>query len=247
MGNVIFDGYNFEDYGVVVSGSGTWNMPERRTVKDVIPGKHGALITDSGEFENVEIPYPAWIARGFAEKYEEFSRMLALHTDKYYRLEDSYHPDYYRMARVIPGIAPKTGTLNRSGEFTITFDCKPQKWLRSGEEPIEIKSELEIFNPTGFDAKPIITAPPNTTIAFSSISGGVTRLYTYEVEHAEDAYITYDADTEEAIDEYGFCANMYVGQVGDISGKGGTIYLPSGRSWISASKPIKLIPRFFVI
>lgn len=241
MGNIIFDGYNFEDYGVVVSGSGTWNMPERRTVKDVIPGKHGALITDSGEFENVEIPYPAWIARGFAEKYEEFSRMLTLHTDKYYRLEDSYHPDYYRMARVIPGITPKTGTLNRSGEFTITFDCKPQKWLRSGEEPIEIKSEFEIFNPTGFDAKPIITAPPNTQVLMWNYADGAPSILDiFEVEYFEELYITYDADTEEAVDEGGACANMYVGQTRSI-------FLRPGRTNISTNKPIKLIPRFFVI
>lgn len=117
MGNIIFDGYNSEDYGVVVSGSGTWNMPERRTVKDTIPGKHGALITDAGEFENVEIPYPAWIARGFAEKYEEFSRMLALHTDKYYRLEDSYHTDYYRMARLSPALLPRPARLTGRGVY----------------------------------------------------------------------------------------------------------------------------------
>jgi phage-related protein len=241
MGNIIFDGYNFEDYGVVVSGSGTWNMPERRTVKDTIPGKHGALITDAGEFENVEIPYPAWIARGFAEKYEEFSRMLALHTDKYYRLEDSYHTDYYRMARVVPGITPKTGTLNRSGEFTITFDCKPQKWLRSGEEPISIDGNFTIFNPTGFDAKPIITAPPKTQVLiWNYADGSPSILNFFEVEHFEELYITYDADTEEAMDEYGVCANMYVGQERSI-------FLRPGRTNISTNKPIKLIPRFFAI
>lgn len=37
MGNIIFDGYNFEDYGVVVSGGGTWNMPERLTIKKTYP------------------------------------------------------------------------------------------------------------------------------------------------------------------------------------------------------------------
>ena len=48
MGNIIFDGYNFEDYGVVVSGSGTWNMPERLIEKENVYGRHGALITDAG-------------------------------------------------------------------------------------------------------------------------------------------------------------------------------------------------------
>ena len=243
MGNIIFDGYNFEDYGVVVSGSGTWNMPERRTVKDTIPGRHGALITEAGEFENVEIPYPAWIAHGFAEKYEEFTRMLAMHTDKYYRLEDTYHPDYYRMARVVPGITPETGTLNRSGSFTVAFDCKPQKWLRSGEEAVDVsagRQGIKLFNPTPYDAKPLITAPQDVEITFSSTEGGVARLYTYPTAYAPWANIVYDADIEEATDSDGFGANEFVSQTNAIT-------LKPGLNYIWATKDIKIAPRWYVI
>ena len=242
MGNIIFDGCNFEDYGVVVSGSGTWNMPERRTVKDVIPGRHGALITDAGEFENVEIPYPAWIARGFAEKYEEFTRMLAMHTDKYYRLEDTYHSDYYRMARVVPGIIPKPGTLNRSGEFTVAFDCKPQKWLRSGEDAITVPAgkEIVLFNPVAYDAKPLVTAPQETEIAFSSLIGGVARLYTYPTAYTPWVDIIYDAEIEEAMDSEGFSVNEYISQTH-------TIALKPGENIVSATKDIKICPRWWVV
>ena len=235
MGNIIFDGYNFEDYGVVVSGGGTWNMPERLTQKDNVYGRHGALITDAGMFDNVEIPYPAWIARDFAEKYEAFSRMKALHTDKYYRLEDSYHPDYYRQARVIPGIIPNTGTLNRSGEFTISFDCKPQKWLRSGEEVLEIAERLELFNMTGFEAKPLIVIPSGATVTITDEGGNEASLATADF----GLETTYDADIEESIVGRSY-VNEYVTQVGTIS-------LKPGRNIVTCTAPIKLTPRFFVI
>jgi len=235
MGNIIFDGYNFEDYGVVVSGGGTWNMPERLTQKDNVYGRHGALITDAGMFDNVEIPYPAWIARDFAEKYEAFSRMMALHTDKYYRLEDSYHPDYYRQARVIPGIIPNTGTLNRSGEFTISFDCKPQKWLRSGEEVLEIAERLELFNMTGFEAKPLIVIPSGATVTITDEGGNEASLATADF----GLETTYDADIEESIVGRSY-VNEYVTQVGTIS-------LKPGRNIVTCTAPIKLTPRFFVI
>ena len=235
MGNIIFDGYNFEDYGVVVSGSGTWNMPERLTIKENVYGRHGALITDAGMFDNVEIPYPAWIARGFAEKYEDFSRMMALHTDKYYRLEDSYHPDYYREARVVPGIIPKPGTLNRSGEFTVAFDCKPQKWLRSGEEALEIAERLEIFNMTGYEAKPLIVIPSGASVTITDKDGNEASLATADF----GLETTYDADIEESIVGRSY-VNEYVTQVGTIS-------LKPGKNIVTCTAPIKLTPRFFVI
>lgn len=235
MGNIIFDGYNFEDYGVVVSGSGTWNMPERLTQKDNVYGRHGALITDAGMFDNIEIPYPAWIARDFADKYEAFSRMMALHTDKYYRLEDSYHPDYYRQARVVPGIIPKPGTLNRSGEFTVAFDCKPQKWLRSGEEVLEISERLELFNMTGFDAKPLIVIPSGASVTITDEDGNESSLATANF----GLETTYDADIEESIVGRSY-VNEYVTQVGTIS-------LKPGKNIITCTAPIKLKPRFYVI
>ena len=235
MGNIIFDGYNFEDYGVVVSGSGTWNMPERLTQKDNVYGRHGALITDAGMFDNIEIPYPAWIARDFADKYEAFSRMMALHTDKYYRLEDSYHPDYYRQARVVPGIIPKPGTLNRSGEFTVAFDCKPQKWLRSGEEVLEISERLELFNMTGYEAKPLIVIPSGASVTITDEDGNAASLETANF----GLETTYDADIEESIVGRSY-VNEYVTQVGTIS-------LKPGKNIITCTAPIKLTPRFYVI
>ena len=235
MGNIIFDGYNFEDYSVVVSGSGTWNMPERLTQKDNVYGRHGALITDAGMFDNIEIPYPAWIARDFAEKYEAFSRMMALHTDKYYRLEDSYHPDYYRHARVVPGIIPKPGTLNRSGEFTVAFDCKPQKWLRSGEEVLEISERLELFNMTGYEAKPLIVIPSGASVTITDEDGNAASLETANF----GLETTYDADIEESIVGRSY-VNEYVTQVGTIS-------LKPGKNIITCTAPIKLTPRFYVI
>ena len=235
MGNIIFDGHNFEDYGVVVSGSGTWNMPERLTEKENVYGRHGALITDAGMFDNVEIPYPAWIAREFAERYEDFSRMMALHTDKYYRLEDTYHPDYYRQAKVVPGIIPRPGTLNRSGEFTVAFDCKPQKWLRSGEEVLEITERLELFNMTGFEAKPLIVIPPGAVVRITDEDDNESFLNTANF----GINTTYDAETEESVCGRSY-VNEYVIQVGSIS-------LKPGRNIITCTAPIKLTPRFFVI
>ena len=44
----------------------------------------------------------------------------------------------------------------RAGDFEIVFDCKPQRYLMSGEAPIEISSNDVIFNPTLHDAHPLL-------------------------------------------------------------------------------------------
>ena len=57
----------------------------------------------------------------------------------YARLEDSYEPDYYRIAAVQ---APDS-LLNLYDEATaveVSFNCKPQRYLKSGEIPIIVEN-----------------------------------------------------------------------------------------------------------
>ena len=176
MGDVIFDGRRFSDFGVIVSGENTWAQPTRRVTKAQVPGRHGDLIVEAGEFDNVDISYPAGIMQDFdsyTNGWEQFEQFLAARSDRYYRLEDEYHPNYYRMARFVPGIAPKVGTLNRSGQFTVTFDCKPQKWLKSGEDEIVLTDYTDGYgvaftNPTEYDAFPEIQLTPKVTVELIS-------------------------------------------------------------------------------
>lgn len=233
MGNVIFDGHDLRDYGIGLSGGGTWAAPSRNVKKATIPGRHGELIIDEGEFANVSITYPAWIARGFEHKFEKFQRMMANHTDKYYRLEDTYHPDYYRMARAEGGIIPETGTLNRSGKFDIVFDCRPEKWIKSAAIPFTISGTVEIFNPTPYEAKPLMVLPSAVVIIIEN-SRGASYLKFIGGGSAE-----YDAETEELT-----AGGVYVNQFGR---RNGVISLMPGNNVIETSTEIELTPRFYVI
>lgn len=49
-----------------------------------------------------------------------------------------------------------TPTALKAGEFTITFDCQPQRFLKSGETAVAVASGGTITNPTLFDASPIL-------------------------------------------------------------------------------------------
>ena len=54
--------------------------------------------------------------------------------------------------------------ITRAGEFALKFDCKPQRYLVSGENPIVLTSGALITNPTLFYSKPLIKVVGNGTV-----------------------------------------------------------------------------------
>ena len=211
MGFFVLDGKCSQDYGVNLSGSGTWTTPQRNVETAEVPGRNGSLITYVGSWKNVEVEYPAWIARRFDDKWDSFTSWWNAHTDKYYELHDSYHPDYFRMARALTPIEPSVGTLNRSGSFDLRFSCKPQKYLHDGlvkrtlnSEELSYGNEFHLKNPTEFDAYPLIVARMGDTDSQLTICNERDSVIcNLRLKHAtsHDTYIgnvlTYDAEIHE--------------------------------------------------
>lgn len=155
------------DFGVYISGAGTFNAPERDVEKFEVPGRSGDLIIDNGKFKNVELTYNAFIVRNFRQNMEALRGFL-LSSYGYYRLEDTYHPDQYRMAAFSGPIEPET-FLVKSGTFELTFDCMPQRWLKSGDIAAQVNAgeTVKIWNPTHFDAKPLIAVTGTGTFSIN--------------------------------------------------------------------------------
>lgn len=155
MTELIFNGRSTKDFGVYISGSGTWGAPERDVEHIEVPGRNGDLTIDNKRFKNISVTYPAFIARGFDRKFDDF-RAFMVSSPGYHRLEDDYHPDEYRMAEYYEALEPSVGTLNRSGQFELRFYCKPQRFLKNGERETEFTAAGQIYNPTSFEAKPLL-------------------------------------------------------------------------------------------
>lgn len=136
--SLIFGGINSADYNVWISGSDTFSAPERDVEVVSVPGRNGDLVIDNGRWNNISITYPAFIPKGFENQFNYFRSVICRKTG-YQRLEDTYHPDEYRMARLAGGLSPsKVGAFLRNGDFSLTFNCKPQRFLKIGDEPIQI-------------------------------------------------------------------------------------------------------------
>lgn len=154
-----FDGINSLDKGVYITGEAVYNAPERVVEMIEIPGKNGALAIDQGRFTNIEVTYPAGAyARSqedFAEKIREIRNILASRYT-YKRIEDEYNPDEYRLGLYKSGLDVAAVAYQIAGEFKITFDCKPQRFLKSGEEPQTFTNSDSITNPTDFASRPLL-------------------------------------------------------------------------------------------
>lgn len=155
MHYLIYNGESSADYGLLVGAQRTFNAPKRSVTKYTIPGRNGDLIKDNGRFENISIAYNLVCKKGFESVADSISAWLKSPTS-YCRLEDSHRPEYYRMGLVTDAIDYATGTLNHSAKATITFDCKPQKWLVEGEQKQTFTATGAIYNPTNFPSLPLV-------------------------------------------------------------------------------------------
>ena len=193
-----FDGINSKQYGVYISGTAVFNAPERDVEMIEIPGRNGAYALDRRRFSNIEVTYPSGIFgdtdADFAQGISDLRNALASRVG-YCRLEDEYNTNEYRLAVYKSGLEVEPAAL-KAGEFEIIFDCKPQRFLTSGETAQAVASGSTITNPTLFDAKPLIAVD-----GYGELSIGDYTVTIAQPETATTIYI--DCDIMESYQEVG--------------------------------------------
>lgn len=128
----ILDGVDSRDYGVYISGQGTFSAPQKAYTFYNVPGRNGAILGNEHRLENIEVSYEAFIYTDFDNNIAKF-RTFLLSLNGYVKLIDSYHPDEYRYAVYTGPFNPEVTKMNDAGSFVITFNCKPQRYLISGD------------------------------------------------------------------------------------------------------------------
>ena len=171
VNSITFGGVNSADFGIYISGEGVFNAPKRDVEMIKIPGRNGEFALDNGRFENIEVTYPAFNFEPddydtFMQNLSDFRNAICAQRG-YQRLTDTFHPDEYRMATYIGGLEIKPVKYNTASEFNIVFDCKPQRWLVSGETAVTVTSGDTLTNPTLFESGPLLEATGSGTIQFN--------------------------------------------------------------------------------
>lgn len=200
-----------------------------------IPGRNGALHTWDGSYANIKGK-----ARCFAIEKHDVERALwavnkwAFLEPGYHRLETTEEPDIYRMAFVKSG--PETEIRMRTlSPFTITFDCMPQRFLKSGERRIRLNSGSVLKN-EWFNALPVFeisgTGAGKLTIGDVSID----MLDTFSGD------LIFDCETHNAyFGDENLNSHVYAPD---------TVSIPNGKTeitWSGGIKSVNVIPRWWML
>ena len=169
-----FNGVSSDNYKVTVEKCPSYPVAQRVVEHIQVPGRNGDLIRDTGAYGNVEQTYSIWFD-GRNDSMQEAARAIALWLNGskgYCRLEDTYDQDVYRMA-VMSNYTEYRNFRNRIGRADVTFSCKPQRWLKSGESLQDftyIAGVGQLANPY-MDCYPIyaVTGATNITVDGSEI------------------------------------------------------------------------------
>ena len=197
-----FDGKSSSEFNVYITGEGVFNAPERAVEMISIPGRNGAFALDYGRFENIEVTYNCGIAgdndADFASAISDFRNWLCSRNG-YVRLSDDYNTGEYRQAIYKSGLEVTAENL-KAGEFPVVFECKPQRFLTSGEDTISVTSGDTITNPTLFDARPLleVTGYGNINLGSSAISFDGQDIGDIIIAGSTNAMGAYNATTSTA-------------------------------------------------
>ena len=168
--SLIFGNIDSADYGIYITGESVYDAPERAVDMVKVPGRNGAIALDLGRWENIEVSYPAGCFGGdqsdFATRISDFRNAIVSQIG-YQRLADTYNPSEYRMGVYTDGLDVKPAGMGRAGEFTIKFDCKPQRFLTSGETETTVSSGDALTNPTQYEASPLLMIEGYGNISFN--------------------------------------------------------------------------------
>lgn len=234
MGVIRFNNKSSSDCRIQVAHPPGYAYPERDYTITHIPGRNGDIVQDNGCYLNVERTYDVSFdaPNGDFATYANAVSAWLHSTTGYARLEDSYEPDYYRMA-IYQESNIFENIYNQAGTATIVFNCKPQRFLKSGAVSTILTNGSSIDNPTGFDAHP--------RIRVTGTSGTLTVNDNTITLSSIDSYTMLDCELQDA----------YKGTVNKNSTVSGTfpVLKPGSNtiSWTGDISNVLVIPRWWTI
>ena len=237
MGIIVFNHVSSMDYGIQVEHPPKYETPEKDYEVVHVPGRNGDIFIDKGSFKNVPRTYDISIGSEH-EKHSVMANRISewLHSASgYARLEDTYEPEYYRLA-VYKESCEITNIFNHAGRTTIEFDCKPQRFLKLGDRLNTFTKNGVLRNPTIFASSPIIT--------IYGTGQGTLKIGNYVVTISDiKASITIDSELQ---DSYSNTINRNA----DVILSSGFPKLSPGKNEISFAggiNKVEVIPKWWTI
>lgn len=161
----VYEGIPSTDYDIrAFPDNASMDTPERNVDIVEIPGRNGELTIDKGSYKNRSLDIKC-ICDHYRRNYPALRAYMLSAPAVYRRLELAQDPNVYLMARCTGVKTDKV--LHDIAEFTVSFSCKPQKYLKSGEIPVGLTASGAVFNPTMFPSKPLLEVEGTGTVTIA--------------------------------------------------------------------------------
>lgn len=161
---LIFGNVDNRDYGIEIFFKDVDHIPKRVYERIEVPGRNGAVLIDEGRYEDVPVTYDC-IALNDADR-SEFVNALASQTG-YQRMQDSFNNGEFYSAVFEGDVDPNVTSDREKSTFSIYFTRSAQRFLVSGEEPIDVSSGDVVTNPTLFESSPMLEVEGYGNIQFN--------------------------------------------------------------------------------
>ena len=130
---------------------------KRKMTTTPIPGTNREVVNMEDAWECYDQPYTLYVGDGSADSVQTAINNVAqkLYKKGWQTLVDDNEPDYFRYA-YYQGPFDVENRDTRLGKFKVSFKCRPERFLVSGNTAVSVATGGTISNPTAFDAKPLI-------------------------------------------------------------------------------------------
>ncbi len=212
--NVILDGVSGADMGLLFPSPLELSAPEPRVITESVPGRNGDVHIFDGSYKNRTAYLRGCLYQGYVKSaFDVFNEWLFAKPG-YLRLETPDEEGKFLMARVSNG-SSVLSRANKVAPIEIKFDCKPQRFLVSGEKSgtvLNSDTDASLFyNPTKYPAKPLIkinyTVRSGSGHIFIDSEDGHETVNTINVSTLKLANygtsVYYDAEIDVMYNDYG--------------------------------------------
>ena len=179
------------EFEIIIEEAITKKAAQRDVTTISIPGRNGSLIIDNGRFENESATYKCGIGKHFLKNIYALNNFLMAQRG-YNRLEDTYQPEVFRLARVESPPDPDMLLKRKMGKFDVIFGCRPERFLKDGEIEKTYQGNGSIFNPTNFASKPLIKVTGAGTVGLGDETITVTGTSSQVIYIDSDIHDAYE-------------------------------------------------------
>ena len=239
QGVIVYGGVDSSNYGIVVGESPAFERPNRKQTIIQVPGRNGSVLFQENAWEDITRTYSVWLDediannKTLADKVNDYQAALNS-LNGYQMLTDNFEPDVYRLAYYSGG-DQFTNEMTQYGRASLRFVCRPERFLVSGADAVEVDDGDTLTNPTPFASKPLIHIEASNETISVSIGG---KTITAEVTD----YINIDCER----------MNAYRLPVENRNDKisGAFLTIPSGSNTIGITgnyTKVEITPNYFTI